>query len=45
MKLQPVVSIYPGFLNLRLYDRLFRDEAIELDLERPYRCGKSYGYS
>ena len=32
-ELQPVVSIYPGFLNLRLYDRLFRDEAIELDLE------------
>ncbi len=32
-EIQPVVSIYPGFLNLRLYDRLYRDEAIELDLE------------
>lgn len=32
-ELQPVVSIYPGFLNLRLYDRLYNGEAIELDLE------------
>lgn len=31
--IQPVVSIYPGFLNLRLFDRLYNDEAIELDLE------------
>ena len=28
--LQPVVSIYPGFLNLRLYDRLYEEE-IEID--------------
>ena len=32
-EIQPVVSIYPGFLNLRLFDRLYRDEAIELDFE------------
>lgn len=32
-EIQPVVSIYPGFLNLRLFDRLYRDEDIELDLE------------
>jgi predicted HTH transcriptional regulator len=31
--IQPVVSIYPGFLNLRLFDRLYRDEAVEVDLE------------
>lgn len=31
--LQPVVSIYPGFLNLRLFDRLYQNEAIEIDLE------------
>lgn len=30
---QPVVSIYPGFLNLRLFDRLYNGEAIEIDLE------------
>lgn len=27
MHLQPVVSIYPGFLNLRLFDRLYTDDA------------------
>lgn len=32
-EIQPVVSIYPGFLNLRLFDRLYRDEVIELDFE------------
>jgi ATP-dependent DNA helicase RecG len=32
-ELQPVVSIYPGFLNLKLYDRLYRNESIEIDLE------------
>lgn len=32
-EIQPVVSIYPGFLNLKLFDRLYRDEVIELDLE------------
>ena len=26
--LQPVVSIYPGFLNLRLYDRLYEENRI-----------------
>ena len=30
---QPVVSIYPGFLNLKLYDMLYKDIDIELDLE------------
>lgn len=29
--IQPVVSIYPGFLNLRLYDCLYDEESIELD--------------
>ena len=32
-KIQPVISIYPGFLNLRLYDMLDSEEVIELDLE------------
>ena len=32
-EIKPVVSIYPGFLNLKLFDRLYRDEVIELDLE------------
>ena len=32
-ELQPVVSIYPGFLNLRLYDRMYNGEVIELDME------------
>ena len=32
-EIQPVVSIYPGFLNLKLFDRLYRNEDIELDLE------------
>lgn len=31
--IQPVVSIYPGFLNLRLYDRLYNDEVIEIDMD------------
>lgn len=31
-EIQPVVSIYPGFLNLRLFDKLYSNEAIELDL-------------
>lgn len=31
--IQPVVSIYPGFLNLRLYDRLYRDDEIVIDPE------------
>ena len=31
--LQPVVSIYPGFLNLRLYDRLYKDDQIEFDYD------------
>lgn len=29
--LQPVVSIYPGFLNLRLYDRLYGESEVEID--------------
>lgn len=32
-EIQPVVSIYPGFLNLRLFDRLYSGETIELDFE------------
>ena len=32
-ELQPVVSIHPGFLNLRLFDRLYRDEAVEIALD------------
>lgn len=32
-ELQPVVSIYPGFLNLRLFDRLYNNESINLDLD------------
>lgn len=29
--LQPVVSIYPGFLNLRLYDRLYEEKELEIE--------------
>lgn len=29
--LQPVVSIYPGFLNLRLYDKLFEERKTEIE--------------
>ncbi len=29
--LQPVVSIYPGFLNLRLYDRIYEENEVETD--------------
>lgn len=32
-EIQPVVSVYPGFLNLKLFDKLYRNEAIELDLD------------
>lgn len=31
--IQPVVSIYPGFLNIRLFDRLYTGEVIEISLE------------
>lgn len=31
--LQPVVSIYPGFLNIKLYDKLFNNETLDLDLD------------
>ncbi len=31
--IQPVVSIYPGFLNLCLYDRLYEDEKIDMNFE------------
>lgn len=31
--LQPVVSIYPGFLNLRLFDRLYEENIKEVDDE------------
>lgn len=30
---QPVVSIYPGFLNLKLYDKLYNGESLNLDLD------------
>lgn len=29
--LQPVVSIYPGFLNLRLFDRIYKEDSKEID--------------
>lgn len=31
--IQPVVSIYPGFLNLRLFDKLYKGETVELDFK------------
>lgn len=31
--IQPVVSIYPGFLNLRLYDRMHKIELIDIDYD------------
>jgi len=30
---QPVVSIYPGFLNLKLFDKLYIGDSMELDFE------------
>lgn len=39
-EIQPVVSIYPGFLNLRLFDRLYSGESIELDFEGLTNTGK-----
>ena len=33
LDLQPVVSIYPGFLNLKLYDKLYNSESLNLDLD------------
>lgn len=33
-QLQPVVSIYPGFLNLRLYDRLYEENIREIDVDQ-----------
>ncbi len=33
LDLQPVVSIYPGFLNLKLYDKLYNGESLNLDLD------------
>jgi hypothetical protein len=30
--MQPVVSIYPGFLNLRLFDRLYTEEQTVTEL-------------
>ena len=30
---QPVISIYPGFLNLKLFDNIYNDEPLELDLD------------
>ncbi len=32
-EIQPVVSIYPGYLNLRLYDKLFDDNIIKFDFD------------
>ena len=31
--MQPVVSIYPGFLNLRLFDCLYHGEALEFEFD------------
>lgn len=31
--IQPVVSIYPGFLNLRLYDRMYSEKPVDIDLD------------
>lgn len=33
-QLQPVVSIYPGFLNLRLYDRLYEENKSVIDMDQ-----------
>ena len=47
--LQPVVSIYPGFLNLRLYDRLYNEDEIVItdadisDTEKVMQILKAYG--
>lgn len=39
-EIQPVVSIYPGFLNLKLFDKLYNDESIDLDLDELPDTGK-----
>ena len=31
---QPVVMIYPGFLDLRLFDRLYKEEIVQSDIEQ-----------
>jgi predicted HTH transcriptional regulator len=47
--LQPVISIYPGFLNLRLYDRLYNDDESVItdpeisDTEKIIQILKAYG--
>ena len=47
--LQPVVSIYPGFLNLRLYDRLYSENELAItdtdmsDTEKVVQILKTYG--
>lgn len=38
--IQPVVSIYPGFLRLQLFDKLYNGEAIELDMDDLSDCDK-----
>ncbi len=40
--IQPVVSIYPGFLNLKLYDKLASEDSIELDLEEMTNPEKAF---
>ena len=47
--LQPVVSIYPGFLNLRLYDQLYNEDELVItdtdlsDAEKVMQILKTYG--
>ena len=42
LNIQPVVSIYPGFLNLKLYDKLANEDSIELDLEEMTNPEKAF---
>ena len=42
LSIQPVVSIYPGFLNLKLYDKLANEDSIELDLEEMTNPEKAF---
>ncbi len=42
LSIQPVVSIYPGFLNLKLYDKLTSEDSIELDLEEMTNPEKAF---
>ena len=40
--LQPVVSIYPGFLNLKLFDMLYNNESLDFDFDNLDKQEKAF---